>query len=134
MAPLKFGGVSLPHGLMLAPMAGITLDPGLTPAEKLKVVQKAAAEGHEGALDIFRSIGVYLAHTLPLYETLYDLRYLIVLGRVASGVGGDLIVAECQRVLAEEYPKLNEKLTVMLPDEKFRRVGQSLAAASLPEV
>ena len=97
-------------------------------------MQKAAAEGHEGALDIFRSIGVYLAHTLPLYETLYDLRYLIVLGRVASGVGGDLIVAECQRVLAEEYPKLNEKLTVMLPDEKFRRVGQSMAAASLPEV
>ena len=118
----------------LAPKAGITLDPGLTPAEKLKVVQKAAAEGHEGALDIFRSIGVYLAHTLPLYEPLYDLRYLIVLGRVASGVGGDLIVAECQRVLAEEYPKLNEKLTVMLPDEKFRRVGQSMAAASLPEV
>ena len=77
---------------------------------------------------------MYLAHTLPLYETLYDLRYLIVLGRVASGVGGDLIVAECQRVLAEEYPKLNEKLTVMLPDEKFRRVGQSMAAASLPEV
>jgi len=118
----------------LAPAAGITLDPGLTPAEKLKVVQKAAQEGHEGALNIFRSIGTYLAHTLPLYETLYDLQYLIVLGRVASGVGGDLIIAECQRVLADEYPQLNEKLTVMLPDEKFRRVGQSMAAASLPEV
>ncbi len=118
----------------LAPQAGISLDAGLTPAEKLKVVQQAAQEGHAGALDIFRSIGTYLAHTLPLYETLYDLRYLIVLGRVASGVGGDLIVAECQRVLAEEYPALNEKLTVMLPDENFRRVGQSMAAASLPEV
>lgn len=118
----------------LAPKAGITLDPTLTPAEKLKVVQQAAAEGHAGALDIFRSIGTYLAHTLPLYETLYDLRYLIVLGRVASGVGGDLIISECQRVLAEEYPQLNEKLTVMLPNENFRRVGQSMAAASLPEV
>lgn len=118
----------------LAPKAGIQLDSGLTPAEKLKVVQKAAADGHPGALDIFRSIGTYLAHTLPLYETLYDLRYLIVLGRVASGVGGDLIIAECQRVLAEEYPQLNEKLTVMLPNENFRRVGQSMAAASLPEV
>ena len=117
----------------LAPKAGITLEEGLTPAEKLKVVQKKAQEGHAGALDIFRTIGSYLAHTLPLYARLYDLRYLIVLGRVASGVGGDLIVSECKRILAESYPELNEKLTVMLPDEKFRRVGQSMAAASLPD-
>ena len=64
----------------------------------------------------------------------YDIRNLLLLGRVASGVGGDLIVAECQRVLNEEYPELSQKLRVMLPDEKFRRVGQSMAAASLPEV
>ena len=118
----------------LAPAAGITLDAALTPAEKLKAVQKLADEGHAGALDIFRSIGAYLAHTLCLYEMLYDIRSLIVLGRVASGVGGDLIVSECQRILAEEYPALVEKIRVMLPDESFRRVGQSMAAASLPEV
>ena len=118
----------------LAPAAGITLDAALTPAEKLKAVQKLAAEAHAGALDIFRSIGAYLAHTLCLYEMLYDIRSLIVLGRVASGVGGDLIVSECQRILAEEYPVLAEKIRVMLPDENFRRVGQSMAAASLPEV
>ena len=86
------------------------------------------------AQDIFKSIGVYLGHTLCLYEMFYDIRNLIVLGRVASGVGGDLIVAECQRVLSEEYPELSQKLRVMLPDENFRRVGQSMAAASLPEV
>ena len=118
----------------LAPKAGIVLDSTLTPAEKLKVVQKKAEAGDEGAKNIFRSIGSYLAHTLPFYGRLYDLRYLIVLGRVASGVGGDLIVTECQRILKEDYPELSEKLTVMLPDEKFRRVGQSMAAASLPEV
>ena len=77
---------------------------------------------------------MYLGHTLCLYETLYDIRNLIVLGRVASGVGGELIAAECQRVLNEEYPELAQKLCVMLPDENFRRVGQSMAAASLPEV
>ena len=65
---------------------------------------------------------------------LYDIRNLIVLGRVASGVSGEIIVAECQRVLNEEYPELAQKLCVMLPDEEFRRVGQSMAAASLPEV
>ena len=118
----------------LAPAAGITLSESLTPAEKLKEVQKLAESGHAGALDIFKSIGVYLAHTLCLYERLYDIHNLIVLGRVASGVGGDLIVSECQRVLTEEYPEIAAKLRVMLPDENFRRVGQSMAAASLPEV
>lgn len=120
--------------IKLAPAAGIELDPELSPAEKLKVVQALANEGHEGALDIFRSIGVYLAHTLVLYSSFYDIRTLLVLGRVASGVGGDLVISECNRVLAEEYPALAEQITVTLPDEKMRRVGQSVAAASLPEL
>ena len=118
----------------LAPAAGIALSESLTPAEKLKEVQKLAEQGVSYAQDIFKSIGVYLGHTLCLYEMFYDIRNLILLGRVASGVGGDLIVAECQRVLSEEYPELAEKIRVMLPDEQFRRVGQSMAAASLPEV
>ena len=118
----------------LAPAAGIALSESLTPAEKLKEVQKLAEQGVSYAQDIFKSIGVYLAHTLFLYARFYDIRNLIVLGRVASGVGGERIVSECQRVLKEEYPALEQKLRVMLPDENFRRVGQSMAAASLPEV
>lgn len=58
---------------------------------------------------------------------------MLVLSRVASGVGGDLLIAACNRVLAEEYPTLAQRVTVMLPDEKVRRVGQSIAAASLTE-
>lgn len=118
----------------LAPKAGITLADTLTPAEKLSYVQQLAKQGDVGALDIFRSIGVYLGHTLCLYSMLYDIRILIVLGRVTSGVGGDLIISECTRVLREEYPELASEISVMLPDESFRRVGQSMAAASLPEV
>ena len=120
--------------IRLAPRAGIELDPALSLADKLKAVQKLAEEGHEGARKIFVTIGAYLAHTLSLYAAFYDLRYLLVLGRVASGVGGDLLIEECNRILKEEYPELAEKITVMLPDEKARRVGQSIAAASLPEV
>lgn len=120
--------------IKLAPAAGIELDPELSPAEKLKVVQGLANEGHEGALDIFRSIGVYLAHTLVLYSAFYEIKTLLVLGRVASGVGGDLVISECNRVLAEEYPELAEQINVTLPDEMMRRVGQSVAAASLPEL
>ena len=57
---------------------------------------------------------------------------MLLLGRVMSGKGGDLILDTCKTVLADEYPELAGKLTPALPDEKFRRVGQSVAAASLP--
>ena len=135
--------------IKLAPAAGIPLDESLAPAEKLKVVQNIL-EGVDvdvdaedqvendlklaGAIAIFRSIGCYLAHTLVLYGLFYDLKYVLILGRVASGDGGEILVEECNRVLANEYPELYDKITVMLPDEKMRRVGQSVAAASLPEV
>ena len=118
--------------ILLAPKAGIELAEELSPAEKLKAVQKLAAEGHEGARNVFRSIGCYLAHTLSLYAEVYDISTVLVLGRVSAGIGGDLLIAECQRVLEDEYPELAGKIRVMLPDEKARRVGQSIAAASLP--
>ena len=119
--------------IKLAPAANIILDPENTPAEKLKVVQALANEGNEDALDIYRSIGCYLAHTLVLYSNFYEIETLLVLGRVASGDGGDLLISECNRILEEEYPELAAKINVTLPDEKMRRVGQSVAAASLPE-
>ena len=120
--------------IKLAPAAGIELDPELSPAEKLKVVQALAAEGDQGALDIYRSIGVYLAHTVLLYSMFYDLDTLMIMGRVASGVGGDLLVETCNQVIAEEYPEIAAKTNVTMPDEMMRRVGQSVAAASLPEI
>ena len=120
--------------IKLAPKAGIALEETLTPAEKLKAVQKLAGEGHTGALQIFEDIGAYLAYTLVLYSRYYDMKCLLVLGRVTSGVGGERVVARCNQVLREEYLALADKITVMLPDEKTRRVGQSVAAASLPEL
>ena len=119
--------------IKLAPRAGIELDDALTPAEKLKAVQELAERGDERAKRVFASIGAYLAHTLKLYCRFYDVHHMIVLGRVMSGIGGSIILDNCLRILREEYPALNEKVRVMLPDEKTRRVGQSVAAASLPE-
>jgi hypothetical protein len=88
----------------------------------------------ERAAKIYDTIGVYLAHTLALYYDLYHFRHVLLLGRVMSGKGGDLILARCQQVLADEYPAVNQAILPSLPDEKFRRVGQSAAAASLPEI
>ena len=118
----------------LAPRAGIELDEALSPAEKLKAVQKLMDEGDERAAAVYRSIGVYLAHTLAYYESLYGCRSVLLLGRVMSGKGGDLIISTCENVLRSEYPELADRLRLALPDEYFRRVGQSAVAASLPEI
>ena len=119
--------------IKLAPRAGIELDESASPAEKLKVVQKLMAEDDPRAAQIYESIGVYLGHTLAYYFDLYGCRHVLLLGRVMSGKGGDLILDTAKKVLADEYPELEGKMVPELPDEKFRRVGQSMAAASLPE-
>ena len=119
--------------IKLAPRAGIALDESLSPAEKLKVVQKEMETGSESARDIYRSIGVYLGHALAYYAMYYSIAHVLLLGRVMSGEGGDLVIAEARRVLDEEYPEC-AAMALHLPDEKIRRVGQSVAAASLPQI
>ena len=120
--------------IKLAPRAGIELDPQLSPAEKLKVVQALMAQDDPRAAKIYRDIGIYLAYTVVLYSHFYDLEHLMLMGRVMSGKGGDIILDTCSAVLKEEYPELARKCEVMLPDENTRRVGQSVAAASLPQL
>ena len=120
--------------IKLAPAAGIELAESLSPAEKLKVVQGLMESGDARAEKVYDSIGVYLAHALAYYYDLYHFRHVLLLGRVMSGKGGDLILARCKAVLADEYPAVSEAIHPTLPDEKFRRVGQSAAAASLPAI
>lgn len=119
--------------IKLAPQAGIALSEQLTPAEKLKEVQNLMEQGDPHAAAIYQSIGVYLGHTLAYYYDLYQCRNVLLLGRVMSGRGGDVILETCRQILDSEYPELAGKLIPALPDEAFRRVGQSVAEASLPE-
>ena len=120
--------------IKLAPAAGIELEESLSPAEKLKAVQKLMEQDDPRAAAIYRSIGTYLAHSFALYYDFYGFKHVLLLGRVMSGKGGDLLLETYNRVMADEYPALAEKIHVALPDEKFRRVGQSAIAASLPEI
>ena len=117
--------------IKLAPRAGIELDESLSPAEKLKVVQKLMAEDDPRAAKVYESIGCYLGHTMAYYYELYGNKYVLLLGRVMSGKGGDLLLETCQKVMNDEYPEAAAAVKLTLPDEKFRRVGQSMAAASL---
>lgn len=120
--------------IKLAPAAGIDLDEGLSPAEKLKVVQKLMEEGDERAAKIYETIGVYFGHTLAYYAMFYDIKHVIIMGRVTSGEGGTIVLAKANEVLEKEYPEVAKKLTLHIPDEESRRVGQSVAAASLPRI
>jgi len=116
----------------LAPKANIVVPTAITDAEKLKFVQEKLETGHEGAVKIWQSIGVYLGYGLAHYADFYDIKHVLILGRCTSGQGGDLILKNAKNVLQTEFPELLEHTHIQLPDEKSRRVGQSIAAASLP--
>jgi predicted NBD/HSP70 family sugar kinase len=108
---------------------------GATPAEKLKVIQAACEKGDDRAAKVFQSIGVCLGYTLAHYADFYELRHVLLLGRVVSGKGGDLLMERARTVLKNEFSELNGRLTLHLPEnESERRVGQAIAAASLPAV
>ena len=98
---------------------------------RLKEVQKAMEADDPTAVKIYEAIGIYLGYTLPWYAEFYDYTSLMLLGRVSSGKGGDLILATAKKVLTEEFPEYN--IDIFMPDEQVRRLGQSAAAASLPE-
>jgi predicted NBD/HSP70 family sugar kinase len=116
----------------LAPRAGIEIPDGITDAEKLKFVQQKLEAGHEGALKIWQSMGIYLGYGLAHYAEFYDIKHVLILGRCTSGRGGDMLLDGAHKVLEAEFPELAKQIHVQLPDEKSRRVGQSIAAASLP--
>ncbi len=120
--------------IKLAPYAGIELDESLSPAEKLKVVQGLMEKGDQNAADIYDTIGAYFGYAIAYYSEFYDIKHVLIMGRVTSGQGGQILLSRAQEVLDVEFPELAKKIELHIPDEKSRRVGQSVAAASLPKI
>ncbi|MBE7055519.1 MAG: ROK family protein [Ruminococcaceae bacterium] len=120
--------------IKLAPYAGIELDEKLSPAEKLKVVQSLMQQGDERAAEIYDTIGAYFGYAIAFYTEFYDIKHVLIMGRVTSGEGGSIILRRAQEVLDKEFPEMAKKIQLHIPDESSRRVGQSVAAASLPEI
>jgi predicted NBD/HSP70 family sugar kinase len=118
---------------LLAP-AGIQAPADLPFPEKLKLVQALMKQGDERARKIYQTIGVYLGYGLAHFADFYDLRHVLILGRVTSGEGGDMILAGAKEVLRAEFPELATQIAFHIPDEKDKRHGQAIAAASLPEI
>ncbi len=120
--------------IKLAPRAGIELDESLSPAEKLKVVQGLMEAGDERAAAIYDTIGTNFGYAIAYYSEFYDIKHVLIMGRVTSGNGGVILLSKAQEVLDTEFPELAKKIQLHIPDEKSRRVGQSVAAASLPKI
>lgn len=117
----------------LIPRAGIQMDATLPLPEKLVEVQKRMAKGDERALKIYQTIGTYLGYAIAHYAEFYDARHMLILGRVTTGTGGEVILGGARAVLAREFPEL-ATISLEMPDEKSKRHGQAMAAASLPVI
>jgi predicted NBD/HSP70 family sugar kinase len=118
----------------LLPAAGIEAPKDMPLPEKLKLVQSLMAQGDARARKIYETIGVYLGYQIAHFADFYPLQNLLILGRVTSGQGGDVIVAGAQELLKTEFPELAGKIEIHVPDENMKRHGQAIAAASLPKV
>jgi predicted NBD/HSP70 family sugar kinase len=116
----------------LAPLAGIEFPPDMPFPEQLVEVQKLMADGDQRAPKIYSTIGTYLGYTVAHYADFYETRKVLLLGRVTSGQGGTIIIEKANEVLASEFPELEKQIEIVTPNEKDKRHGQAVAAASLP--
>jgi predicted NBD/HSP70 family sugar kinase len=116
----------------LAGKAGFTFTPGMPLPEQLIAVQQAMKEGDARARQVYESIGACFGYAIAHYAEFYEIRNLLVLGRVTSGEGGEIILAQAQQALLRDFPALAESVVLRTPDEKSKRHGQATAAASLP--
>ncbi len=118
----------------LAPAAGLIFPSEMKFAERLVEVQHLMAAGDARARQIYESIGVCFGYAIGHYAEFYDIGTLLILGRVTSGEGGNLLLEKAGEVLRAEFPELAERIKLRTPDEKDKRHGQAVAAASLPRL
>lgn len=116
--------------IMLAKLIGHNFnDSDDTPAKKLKHIQLSLEKNEDKYLNIYETMGKYLAYSIAYYSEFYDIKHILLLGRVVSGKGGDTLINNARKILLKEF---NINYNFFMPDEKNRRLGQSIVAASLP--
>ena len=114
--------------------AGIKFPNAMALPERLVLLQRKMAAGDTLAAKVYETIGTYAGYAIAHYADFYDLKHVLLLGRVTTGPGGDIILQKSLEVLRVEFPDISSRVSIALPDEKSRRVGQSIAAASLPVI
>ncbi|MBN2640128.1 MAG: hypothetical protein JXR78_00605, partial [Victivallales bacterium] len=118
----------------LAKAAGIEFPEDMPLPERLEKIQEMMKNGDKRAAEIYDAIGVCFGYAIAHYAEFYEIRNLLILGRVSSGEGGEIILQTAEKVLKQEFPAIASDITFRTPDEKFKRHGQAVIAASLPEL
>ena len=118
----------------IASSAGMQFQPDMPLPERLVVLQNKMAAGDPLAKQVYETIGTELGYAVAHYADFYELKHVLILGRVTTGPGGEIILKRSLEVLRAEFPELASRVSMALPDEANRRVGQSIAAASLPAI
>jgi len=118
----------------LIPIAGIEIPDDMPLPDRLLHVQKLMEKKDVRARQIYVTIGTCLGYSIAYYAAFYEIENLLLLGRVMSGAGGEIIIKKAGEVLDIEFPKLREQITISTPDEQLKRHGQAIAAASLPQI
>ncbi|MFK7910099.1 MAG: ROK family protein [Akkermansiaceae bacterium] len=117
----------------LAPAAGFEFGDMPFPEQLIKV-QEAMAEGDGNAAKIYQTIGTCFGYAIAHYADFYEIGTLIIMGRATSGEGGQVMIDSAKEVLQAEFADLAEQINITQPDEKMKRHGQAVAAASLPSI
>lgn len=120
----------------LLPLAGVDVADSLGQPERLLELQTLVSRGDPRARAVYETIGAYLGYGLMQYRRFYDFGNLLLLGRVMTGEGGEIIEEAARRVLDVEEPggAGGSAITFHRASERDKRHGQAVAAASLPEI
>ncbi len=120
--------------IRVATAAGMTFESGAGLPERLVILQQRMQEGDPLATQIYETLGSYVGYGVAHYADFYELKHVLILGRVTTGPGGEIIIERAREVLQADFPEIADRVSLALPDESNRRVGQSIAAASLPSL
>jgi len=112
--------------------AGIAVEPGMSLPDRLVKLQDLMARDDPRATRVYETVGTYLGYALLEYRGFYEFEHLLLLGRVMTGPGGELLAARAREVLAAEDPVVASSLSFHAVPERQKRHGQAVAAASLP--
>jgi predicted NBD/HSP70 family sugar kinase len=118
----------------LLPVAGIDVPTSMPLPERLAYAQQLMAAGDERVRHIYETIGVYLGYGVAHYAEFCSVRHVLIMGRVTTGDGGNVILSTAERVLETDFPELHQRVQLHLPGEQDKRHGQAAAAATLPEI
>ncbi len=99
-------------------------------AKRLVHLQELMAAGDERARRVYETIGAYLGYGIAHYADFYELRHVLVMGRVTTGAGRRHHPEDGGACSRGEFPDAAERVQLHLPGEQDKRHGQAAAAAS----